>query len=390
MTSSFDLIVIGASIVGSAFALAIENAGLSVAVVEAHPPESLPNAPAWDARVYTISPGNAHWLAALGVWRRMPCDRLTRVETMCVYGDRQPSVLEFSAYDCGLRELAWVAENRELQRSLWSTLAQAPHVTLYPSARCEAIRWERDGVQLTLDDGRALHAPLIIGADGADSWVRARAGIAVTSHDYRQLGVVANFETERSHEGTAYQWFLAEGVLALLPLPGNRVSMVWSAHLPWAHTLLDASPESLCEQVEHASKSALGKLRLVTPPAGFALKRTRVDRLVQARVALLGDAAHNVHPLAGQGVNLGLRDARALAEVLANRGAQYDCGDYALLRRYERARAEDIAALELTTDGLEKLFGTQAVWMATLRNLGLTLVDSQPLVKAALVRRAVA
>lgn len=390
MTPSFDLIVIGAGIVGSAFALAIENAGLSVAVVEAHPPEALPSAPSWDTRVYTISPGNALWLDALGVWQRMPCERLTRVENMRVYGDRHPAVLEFSAYECGLRELAWVAENRELQRSLWNALAQASHVSLYASARCADVRWDRDLAQLTLDDGRALQAQLIVGADGADSWVRARASIAVTSHDYRQLGVVANFETERAHESTAYQWFLAEGVLALLPLPGKRVSMVWSAHLPWAYTLLDASPESLCEHVERASNGAVGALRLITPAAGFALKKSRVDRLVQARVALLGDAAHNVHPLAGQGVNLGLRDARALAEVLKNRGAQHDCGDYALLRRYERARAEDIAALELTTDGLEKLFSTRAVWMATLRNLGLTLVDAQPLVKAALVRRAVA
>jgi ubiquinone biosynthesis UbiH/UbiF/VisC/COQ6 family hydroxylase len=390
LTPSFDLIVVGAGIVGSAFALAVENAGVRVAVIQAHPPPSLPNAPGWDARIYTISPGNVDGLAALGAWQRVPCDRLARVETMRVYGDRQPAVLEFSAYDCGLRELAWVAENRELQRSLWSALAQAQHVSLYASGRCADVRWERDCVHLTLQDGQKLQAQLIIGADGADSWVRARAGIAVTSHDYRQLGVVANFETERSHEATAYQWFLAEGVLALLPLPGNRVSMVWSAHLPWAHTLLDASPESLCEQVERASDGALGALRMITPAAGFPLKKSRVDRLVQARVALLGDAAHNVHPLAGQGVNLGLRDARALAQVLKNRGAQDDCGDYALLRRYERARAEDIAALELTTDGLEKLFSTRAVSIATLRNLGLTLVEAQPFIKRALVRRAVA
>lgn len=390
MTSSFDLIVIGAGIVGSAFALAIRDTGLRVAMVEAHPPEFGSRTASWDSRVYTISPGNANWLAALDVWQRLPRERLTRVETMRVYGDRHPSALEFSAYDCGLRELAWVAENRELQGSLWSALAQAPHVTLYPSARCVDVRWDRECAHLTLDNGQALRARLLIGADGADSWVRTRAGIAVTSHDYRQLGVVANFGTAHAHEGTAYQWFLAQGVLAFLPLPDKRVSMVWSAHLPWAQALLDASPQALCEHVERASNGALGALSVITPAAGFALKRSRVDRLVQARVALLGDAAHNVHPLAGQGVNLGLRDARSLAEVLKARGPQHDCGDYALLRRYERARAEDIAALELTTDGLEKLFSTHAVWMATLRNLGLTLVDSQPLVKSALVRRAVA
>ena len=218
--------------------------------------------------------------------------------------------------------------------------------------------------------------------------MRVRAGIESPVHDYAQLGVVANFESDFAHEGTAFQWFRDDGVLALLPLPGNRVSMVWSTPEAHGRALVVAAPLALADAVAAASGGLLGGLRVITPAAAFALRRSRAAHLVEPRVALMGDAAHNVHPLAGQGVNLGLRDARELAQVLGSRGAQRDCGDYGLLRRYERARKEDVIALELTTDGLEKLFGAPAVWMAGLRNWGLALVDAQPLLKNLLVRHA--
>jgi ubiquinone biosynthesis UbiH/UbiF/VisC/COQ6 family hydroxylase len=327
-------------------------------------------------------------LCALGVWESLPADRITRVENMYVYGDREPGRLEFSAYDSGMRELAFVVENRELQQALWMALQSAPHVTLHSAVRCAHIAWERECIEVRLDDGAQLSTRLVVGADGADSWVRAQAGIRERFHDYRQLGVVANFSTGRAHEGAAFQWFREDGILALLPLPGKRVSMVWSAPEARAQTLLAASPDALCREVERASAGALGCLSLITTPASFPLKRQRAERLVEPRVALIGDAAHNIHPLAGQGVNLGLRDARTLADVITRRGPHRDCGEYALLRRYERARIEDIIALELTTDGLEKLFGARGVMLAGLRNLGLRLVDAQPMLKNLFVRRA--
>jgi ubiquinone biosynthesis UbiH/UbiF/VisC/COQ6 family hydroxylase len=307
---------------------------------------------------------------------------------MLVYGDRAPGRLEFSAYDAGLRELAWTVENGRLQLALWQALEGAPHVTLFPGSRCADIAWERDRACLTLDGAGEIAAKLIVGADGADSWVRERAGIDAPVHDYGQLGVVANFETGRRHEDTAFQWFRDDGVLALLPLPGNRVSMVWSTPEPHVRALLGLAPPALCAEVEAASGGVVGDLRLITPAAAFPLKRSRAAHLVEPRAALMGDAAHNVHPLAGQGVNLGLRDARELAAVLAARGARRDCGDYALLRRYERARKEDMLALEWTTDGLEKLFSAPAVLLAGLRNRGLALVDAQLPLKNLLVRHA--
>ncbi|HEX2826618.1 MAG TPA: UbiH/UbiF family hydroxylase [Burkholderiales bacterium] len=387
---SFDAIVVGAGIVGAALALALRDADLTVAVIEPAPPRVPDHAGGWDSRVYTVSPGNVSWLEGLGVWGTLSSERLTRVEAMEVFGDRGGSRLDFSAYEAGMRELAWVAESRELQSALWQALEAAPHVTLYCGARCTDIAWERDAARLHLDDGGELAGRLVVGADGSDSWVRERAGIAVKTHQYRQLGVVANFEAERPHRGVAYQWFTGDSVLALLPLPDRLVSMVWSAPEARARELLAMPAEALTAEVERASADAIGRLKVITPSAAFPLKRQHVARLVEPRVALIGDAAHNIHPLAGQGVNLGLRDAREFGRVLAGRGPRRDCGDHTLLRRYERARREDIAALELTTDGLEKLFNGPAVWLAGLRNLGLTLVDAQSPLKTALARRAAA
>ncbi len=388
---SFDVVVVGAALVGASFALALAGTDTTVAVVDAAgPPGDIPGPDVWDSRVYALSSGNAEWLGELGVWRRLPGDRLQRVERMCIYGDQAPAKLEFSAYDSGLRELAWILESRALQRELHADLAVADHVTMISPARCASITWARDAASLTLNDGRVLKARLIVGADGADSWVRAQMGVGASMHEYPQRGVVANFAIARSHNGTAFQWFRPDGVLALLPLPGARVSMVWSAMEAHARDLLSASEAVLAAQVTEASQHALGELSLISPAMAFPLRRQRIEHFVEPRAALIGDAAHNIHPLAGQGVNLGFRDARVLASVLRSRGARRDCGDYPLLRRYERARREDVATLELATDGLEKLFRNRAVWMAGLRNAGLGTVDALPLLKNILVRHAAA
>jgi ubiquinone biosynthesis UbiH/UbiF/VisC/COQ6 family hydroxylase len=204
------------------------------------------------------------------------------------------------------------------------------------------------------------------------------------------VGVVANFATLRPHQGVAYQWFGRQGVLALLPLPGERVSMVWSTPEAQAARLLQMSPGDLAEAVGEATGYALGSLDALTPAAGFPLRLQRVSRLIGPNVALVGDAAHTVHPLAGQGVNLGFRDVRDLTDVLAARGLHASCGDYFLLRRYERARAEDIASMRLVTDGLHKLFRNDAVWVGRLRNLGLTAVGRFAPLKTLLVRHAIA
>jgi ubiquinone biosynthesis UbiH/UbiF/VisC/COQ6 family hydroxylase len=259
---------------------------------------------------------------------------------------------------------------------------------VFAGQSCAAVQWGGQTAQLTLSDGTILQARLLVAADGGDSWLRAQAEIDSTVRPYDQMAVVANFSCEQPHRGTAHQWFRRDGVLALLPLPGPHASMVWSARLDLAQALLAMAPAELCAQVEQASEGVLGKLELITPAVGFPLRLIRVARLVQPRLALVGDAAHNLHPLAGQGVNLGFQDAQQLAQVLRTRGACQDVGELRLLRRYERARREDILAMTLATDGLQRLFSFQARPLSLARNLGLLLVDRAPLVKHALVRHA--
>ncbi len=385
----FDVIVIGGGLVGASFALALNNAGLRLALIEAQPPPMATGNADWDSRVYAISPGSAAFLESCGVWHELDKSRACQVEEMRIFGDDTRSTIDFSAYDSGLRELAFIVENRELQRVLWNGLQHASHVEIFAPAACRALTLAAEAARLELTDGRTLSARLVVGADGADSWVRAQAAIEIAMRPYRQTAVVANFATGGPHRGVAWQWFRRDGVLALLPLPGERVSMVWSTADEHAQRLLDLTGDELAAQVADASHDALGALRLMTPPAAFALRVQRVRQLVAPRLALVGDAAHNVHPLAGQGVNLGFRDVRELAQALAQRGAQSDCGDYRLLRRYERARAEDIARMRFTTDALQRLFNNDIPWLARLRNLGLRLTNRQPQLKNLLVRHAV-
>ncbi len=384
-----DAAIVGGGLVGASLALALQSAGLDVALIEPRALQAPSAAGEWDSRIYAISPGNAAFLDRLGVWPRLDAQRLQRVEAMTIFGDERAGRLDFSAYDAGLRELTFIVENGALQRALDDAMAEASGLRVL-RAPATGLTVAAGGGRLMLEDGVEVEAALIVGTDGGDSWVRRAAGIDVRISDYRQIGVVANFESEHHHRDTALQWFRSDGVLALLPMPGHRVSMVWSTAAEHAQALLALDGQALAETVTTASLRALGQLRMITPPAGFPLRLTRVGRLVAPRIALAGDAAHNVHPLAGQGVNLGLRDVRELAAVLAARAPRQDCGDWALLRRYERARREDIAAVEFSTDALQKLFGARSVWISGVRNFGLGAVNRLSPLKNLLIRHAVA
>jgi 2-octaprenylphenol hydroxylase len=384
-----DVAIIGGGLVGASLALALQPAGLDVALVEPHPP-LMPAVGAWDSRIYAISPGNAEFLGRLGVWSRLDPNRVQRVETMAIAGDRHDGRLRFSAYEAGLRELAYIVESGAMQRAMLESIAAAGSIRMICPAQATGLNLGEAAVQVALDNGATLDARLAVGTDGRDSLVRREAGIDAQISEYRQFGVVANYETELPHHGTAFQWFRADGILALLPLPGNKVSMVWSTDEAHTQELLALDSQALAERIAEASGGAVGTLRVMTPAAAFPLRLAKMSRLVAARVALAGDAAHNVHPLAGQGVNLGFRDARVLAEVLAGRAPRQDCGDLALLRRYERARREDIAVIGLSTDALQKLFGAQSVWLSGVRNFGLGALNHLPVLKNLLIQHAAA
>jgi 2-octaprenylphenol hydroxylase len=385
----FDVIIVGGGLTGSSLALRLAQCGLQVALVESHAPPAACDAADWDSRIYALSPGSVDYLTACGAWQGVDSARLSAVEDMRIYGDDATSQLGFSAYEAGRRELAVIVESRQVQSAVWQALIAGGRIEVIAPACGKALTIGADAATLTLADGRSLRARLVVGADGGDSWVRAQAGIGIDARPYGQTAVVANFAVSTPHRGVAHQWFRRDGILAWLPLPGERVSMVWSTRAEHAAELLALPADELAAQVARAGAQTLGAMRLITPPAAFPLRIQRVRALVQPRLALVGDAAHSVHPLAGQGVNLGFRDARELAAVLAARGAQTDCGDYFLLRRYERARREDIAAMQFATDTLQRLFNNDSAGLARLRNLGLRLTDRQTAVKNFLVHHAV-
>lgn len=382
---NFDVVIIGGGLVGASLAAALRHSGLKLTLVESQPVPAL--ASEWDSRIYAISPGSRSFLEQCGAWPLLDPQRIASVEAMRVFGDTGAQ-LEFSAYQMGVAELACILENRALQHALWQVLQNQEDLTLLHPARCAALAFNEDAAELTLADGRTLSTKLVVGADGRDSWVRNQAGITAAPVDYQQHGVVANFSCELPHRGIAYQWFQTDGVLALLPLPGNRVSMVWSVSPGQSAYLLALPPEALCLEVAAAAQHTLGTLQLVTPAAAFPLRMLNLPHVTAPRVALIGDAAHNIHPLAGQGVNTGFRDARQLAQLLLQRGPQGDCGDARLLRSYERKRKEDVYAMQATTYGLKHLFNNQNPLLRTVRNLGLNATNHVAPLKKLLMQHA--
>lgn len=376
-------------------ALALRDTAWRVAVVEPNPPFDIPSpasgggwrgAPGegnWDARIYAYSPGNVEWLRGLGAWDATV--RSQPVYAMRIAGD-EGGQLTFDALDAGLPELAFIAESNRLQSALWRGLRAASNVSVIDTAT-ESVAWGEREHELILADGRRLQAGLLVGADGANSWLRKQANIGLTVEDYQHVGVVANFETERPHRGIAYQWFRRDGVLAYLPLPGKRVSIVWSTAPERAEALKAMPPEAFTALVAEAGRHSLGDLKLVTPPQGFPLKRRRAEAWVRPGLVLIGDAAHTVHPLAGQGINLGFRDIRLLAESL--RDAHLAPGDIGRLQAYALRRDEDVSSVQWITGGLKKLFASDEALVRWLRNTGMSLTDGQGWLKQALMRHAI-
>ncbi|WP_035061075.1 UbiH/UbiF family hydroxylase [Andreprevotia chitinilytica] len=387
MTQEFDILIVGGGLVGAALAASLRDSSYAIGLIEGNPPASEWPADEWDNRVYAISSASRRLLQKIGAWQRLDPARLGPVAAMKIYGDDGHSSLEFNALDAGVDDLAVILESRQLQSALWQTAAEAPNVTLISPARPESLVTDAEGALLTLTSGETIRTKLVVGADGAQSWLREQAGITAKVEPYQQWGVVGNFEIERPHYGAARQWFFEDGVLAWLPLAGNRISIVWSCNDERKAELLALTPEELAERIAAAGGRQLGALIAISPAAAFPLKLTHVEELTKAHVVLVGDAAHTVHPLAGQGVNLGFGDVAELANILK---AEHPgrCGDYLVLRRYERSRREAIYLMQGVCHGLQKLFNNANPWLKPLRNLGLGLTDSMPWIKQQLIRHA--
>ena len=380
-----DIIVCGSGIAGSAMALGLARKGFSVTLLGPAPARPELDRDAYHPRVYAISIASRRLLESLGVWQMMDSRRVTPVEAMEVHGDTG-GMVTLHAWQATEHTLAWIVESGEMER----VLQQA--IQVYGLPWWQEKFTELQGRVVCTDTGRRLPFELLIGADGARSPVRRAAGIHHHSRPYGDHGVVVHLEAELPHQNTAVQWFTGDSILALLPMPdtatGHQVSMVWSMPEQAATDLMaleaDARAEVLEARLAAATGGRLGRLRVRSTPFAFPLFLERSGMVGQG-VALVSDAAHRVHPLAGQGLNLGLGDVNDLLRVLVEKETYRSVGDPRVLSRYRRARAEPLVAMSVATDGLHRLFATQAAPVVALRNLGMHAVDRLPFIKRFLI-----
>ncbi len=385
---SDPIVVCGTGIVGLATALAFARRGERATLLG--PKRSFESArpEEFHARVYAISPSSQRFLAELGVWGLLDAKRLTAVEAMEIHGDGD-GLLNLNAWQTAQTELAWIVESLEIERVLTQAV-QMFGVSWVP----EKFATYAPG-RITTEQGSVLEAELFVAADGAQSPLRAAAGVPVTVRPYGATGLVAHFNCQLPHQGTALQWFTSEGVLALLPMPtttqGPQVSMVWSAKESMANEVLSMSaPEQskyLSAKLNEMTASRLGALTMRSPLHGFPLSLNQSPMIAEG-LALAGDAAHRLHPLAGQGLNLGLGDVESLVDTIAGRESFRSPGDAMLLRRYRRARAEPVLAMRLVTDGLFRLFDARQAPVVWLRNAGMNVVEKLPFIKRQLIEGA--
>lgn len=388
-----NICVIGNGAVGKATALGFAQTGLSVTLLvpPAGPSGAAASQASWDVRVYALNQVAHDLLSSIKVWQALDTSRVAAVDSMVVKGDgEQAGNLDFDAYGARTGALAWIVEDSNLNTALDAALKFAPNLRIV-TARATRLQTDSQGATVHLDNGDVLEAALVVGADGAQSWVRNQCDIGIDYRSYGQRAIVTNFECEHPHHGAAYQWFTsAEGIVALLPLPGQRVSLVWSAPETLAQTLLKEPLSRLAERLTEMSGHPLGRLHPLQPELvkGFPLSLQRPHAIVAPRVALVGDAAHVVHPLAGHGMNLGFADVAALVKTVTEREAHRDAGDERVLARYARARKEEIFLMQLATDGLERLFAADFEPLRIARNLGLNFVNKLPVIKRALISQA--
>lgn len=371
-----DVAVVGAGMVGAALALALAHGGYDVAVIEPRPPEPWRGEDEVDLRVVALAPSSVELFGRLNVWTAIASARTCAYRRMHVWDALAPGELRFDAADNGEAALGYIVENRLIQHTLWQVLQDDARITLRCPLRVSATVVDADRRTLALDDGTTLSARLVVAADGADSALRGMAGITTRDRDYAQRAIVAHVTTERPHESTAWQRFLPAATLAFLPLADGRSSIVWSVADAEAARLLALDDATFCTELGAAFDFRLGAIAATTARAVFPLRLRLAERYLAPRLALIGDAAHVVHPLAGQGVNLGLRDAVELASVLITaRNAKRDFASESTLRQFERRRRSDNVLSAHTFDAIQRVFASDAMPLAALRGAGLAFAD---------------
>lgn len=387
----YDIVIVGAGMVGAALACALRASGLRLAVVEAQPlPAEIHPGDDCDLRVSAITRASQRIFESVGAWDGMRARRVSPFRDMHVWDATGHGEIHFDSAEIGEDTLGHIIENRVIQLALLERMRSLDNIDLIVPARLVEFAAKADSVQLRLDDGRCLEARLAVGADGAESHLRRLAGIGTRGWKYEQKALVTTVQTELPHRETAWQRFLPTGPLAFLPLSDRRSSIVWSTTPEHADALLAMDEQRFLAELEQAFDARLGRMIASPGPrAAFPLRLQHATAYTAPRIALIGDAAHIIHPLAGQGVNLGLLDAATLAEVVLDaQRAGKDIGASATLRRYERWRKGGNLAMMAAMDGFKRLFGNDLAVLKLLRNIGLNITDTAAPVKNLILRHA--
>lgn len=392
MKKHYDVVVVGAGVVGLTTALAIASTSpLTVAVIEEKPCLDQWNpSNDFDHRVSAISHASKHILQHLDVWSSIKSKRVSPYTTMVVWNDRDDNLLQFDAARMGEPNLGYIIEDSVMRLSLLEALSQHENISYLSPLKITAVNPASAKMELRCQDDSLLQTNLLIAADGAESSLRHRMNISITSWDYGQTAIVATVKTAKPHQSTAWQRFLSTGPLAFLPLKDPLLSsIVWSVTHDVAARLMLLEEEAFARELECAFSEKGGEVVQVVKRNAFPLRMRHATHYVQHRFALVGDAAHTIHPLAGQGVNLGLLDAAALAEVIADaQQKRRDFASLATLRRYERWRKTDTVAMLAAVEGLKRLFSNEQLVLGYLRNKGLHVVNQLPLLKDFFARYA--
>ena len=397
---SFDLAIIGGGMVGLALACALADSDLNVAIIEGRTPNLTPN-DQHDIRVSALSQASKNLLTRLDVWSSIAAGRCQPYQAMDVWDSDSFGKISFDAAELRSDSLGTIVENSAIQAALWQRAQQISNITIFDPYHCKSIAFGDKEAWLTLQstdpdnqEQPSLTAKLVVGADGANSWLRNKADIPLTSWDYGHHALVATIETDLNHEQTARQVFLPEGPLAFLPLAGNHgeknlSSIVWSLSPELAQELSQCDEIEFNRRLTTAFDNRLGYCQLKSARGVFPLKMRYARSFAKQRIALIGDAAHTIHPLAGLGVNLGFLDAAALAQtVLANHQQGKDLGELANLRSYERWRKADAMQMIATMEGLKRLFAGNNPVKKLARDIGLVAVDNIGPIKQVFIRHA--
>lgn len=383
-----DVVVIGAGVVGASAALALAQQGLRVAIVEAHAPAAWsPASP--DLRVYAFAPDSQSLMQSLGVWPAIAGARVHPYPHMCIWDAAGGGELHFDADAIGRSELGHIVEHGLLVDRLWSAVLADLRIARHCPDKIRGIEQDADAATAVLDSGLRLRARLLLGADGAASRVRDLVELAVNERDYGQRGLVAYVTTQHHHQDTAWQRFLPTGPLAFLPCADGRSSIVWTLPTAEAERIAALDDAAFCRELTRAFDARLGEITACSARAAFPLRRQLARAMVSGRVALVGDAAHAVHPLAGQGVNLGLRDVAALRDsVQAAIAAGRDFSAPHRIARWARERVSDSAVAGHAFEAINAVFSNDAVLPTLLRGQALALAGKLPPVANFFLRRA--